>query len=248
MGPRGLPGELPRGERRDQPALARRLHPHVPGARHPAAGSAYTGRDAAATVDHVRAPPGRPAQRSAARTRTRRERDDHRPLSRPDGRSFTRAASGCRAWRTPASDWCARRRCTYATAASCMPCSGWPTRRRCSGTRPRGRAGRAWRSRTCSQRPGRAGSSAGELLPHEPRRRDRPRPHLARRRGVGSGDQAQLAPTLERGFHTALADLTPRRALVVHPGADSYRLAPSIEAIGLARAVRAGASALAVTL
>lgn len=43
-----------------------------------------------------------------------------------------------------------------------------------------------------------------------------------------------MAPTLERGFHAALADLTPRRALVVHPGADSYRLAPSIEAIGLA--------------
>jgi predicted AAA+ superfamily ATPase len=43
-----------------------------------------------------------------------------------------------------------------------------------------------------------------------------------------------LAPTLERGFHVALADLAPRRALVVHPGPDSYRLAPSIEAIGLA--------------
>jgi predicted AAA+ superfamily ATPase len=43
-----------------------------------------------------------------------------------------------------------------------------------------------------------------------------------------------LAPTLERGFHSALADLEPRRALVVYPGADSYRLAPSIEAIGLA--------------
>ncbi len=43
-----------------------------------------------------------------------------------------------------------------------------------------------------------------------------------------------LAPTLERGFHSALADLAPQRALVVHPGADSYRLAPPVEAIGLA--------------
>jgi predicted AAA+ superfamily ATPase len=43
-----------------------------------------------------------------------------------------------------------------------------------------------------------------------------------------------LAPTLERGFHTALADLAPQRALVVHPGAESYRLTPSVQAIGLA--------------
>ena len=43
-----------------------------------------------------------------------------------------------------------------------------------------------------------------------------------------------LAPTLERGFHSALADLAPQRALVVHPAADSYRLSSSVEAIGLA--------------
>jgi predicted AAA+ superfamily ATPase len=43
-----------------------------------------------------------------------------------------------------------------------------------------------------------------------------------------------LAPTLERGFHSALADLAPQRALVVYPGAESYRLAPSVQAIGLA--------------
>ncbi len=43
-----------------------------------------------------------------------------------------------------------------------------------------------------------------------------------------------LAPTLERGFHSALADLSPRRALVVYPEAESYRLAPSVQAIGLA--------------
>lgn len=43
-----------------------------------------------------------------------------------------------------------------------------------------------------------------------------------------------LAPKLERGFHSALADLAPSRALVVYPGHERYRLAPSIEAIGLA--------------
>jgi predicted AAA+ superfamily ATPase len=43
-----------------------------------------------------------------------------------------------------------------------------------------------------------------------------------------------LAPTLERGFHSAVADLAPQRALVVYPGASSYRLAPSIEVLGLA--------------
>ncbi|HEV3323007.1 MAG TPA: ATP-binding protein [Solirubrobacteraceae bacterium] len=43
-----------------------------------------------------------------------------------------------------------------------------------------------------------------------------------------------LAPTVERGFHSALADLSPERALIVYPGVERYRPAPSIEAIGLA--------------
>jgi uncharacterized protein len=43
-----------------------------------------------------------------------------------------------------------------------------------------------------------------------------------------------LAPTVERGFHFALADLEPERALVVYPGDERYRIASSIEAIGLA--------------
>jgi predicted AAA+ superfamily ATPase len=43
-----------------------------------------------------------------------------------------------------------------------------------------------------------------------------------------------LAPTLERGFHSALSDLAPQRALVVYPGGDGYLLAPNVEAIGLA--------------
>lgn len=42
-----------------------------------------------------------------------------------------------------------------------------------------------------------------------------------------------LAPTLERGFHSALADLQAQRALVVYPGQESYPLSPSIEAIPL---------------
>lgn len=42
-----------------------------------------------------------------------------------------------------------------------------------------------------------------------------------------------LAPTVERGFHSALADLKPQRALVVYPGHERYRLTPSVEAIGL---------------
>ncbi|MGA2163222.1 MAG: ATP-binding protein [Solirubrobacteraceae bacterium] len=43
-----------------------------------------------------------------------------------------------------------------------------------------------------------------------------------------------LAPTVERGFHSALADLSPERALIVYPGVERYRPAPSTEAIGLA--------------
>lgn len=47
-----------------------------------------------------------------------------------------------------------------------------------------------------------------------------------------------LAPTVERGFHSALADLAPRRALVVYPGTETYRLAQSVQAIGLAELCR----------
>jgi hypothetical protein len=42
-----------------------------------------------------------------------------------------------------------------------------------------------------------------------------------------------LAPTVERGFHSALADLSPQRALIAYPGVERFRPAPSIEAIGL---------------
>ncbi len=43
-----------------------------------------------------------------------------------------------------------------------------------------------------------------------------------------------LAPAVERGFHSALADLEPGRALVVYPGQERYRVGPSIETIGVA--------------
>lgn len=42
-----------------------------------------------------------------------------------------------------------------------------------------------------------------------------------------------LAPSLERGFHSALADLEPQRAMVVYPGEERYRLTEQIEAVGL---------------
>ncbi len=40
-----------------------------------------------------------------------------------------------------------------------------------------------------------------------------------------------LTPKLERGFHAACTDLNPVRKLVVYPGAETYRLAPDIEAM-----------------
>ncbi len=43
-----------------------------------------------------------------------------------------------------------------------------------------------------------------------------------------------LAPKLERGFHSACADLNPARKFVVYPGTERYRLAEDIEAISLA--------------
>lgn len=43
-----------------------------------------------------------------------------------------------------------------------------------------------------------------------------------------------LAPKLERGVRSALADIEPERSFVVYPGQDRYRLAAKAEAIGLA--------------
>ncbi len=48
-----------------------------------------------------------------------------------------------------------------------------------------------------------------------------------------------LAPKVERGFHSACADLKPEKRWVVYPGAERYRLAEDIEAVPLA--VLAGA-------
>jgi hypothetical protein len=42
-----------------------------------------------------------------------------------------------------------------------------------------------------------------------------------------------LAPKLERGFHAAVADLSPERSFVVYSGSERYPLRPGIEAIGL---------------
>lgn len=43
-----------------------------------------------------------------------------------------------------------------------------------------------------------------------------------------------LAPKLERGLRSALADIKPERVFIVYPGTDRYRLATGVEAIGLA--------------
>jgi len=42
------------------------------------------------------------------------------------------------------------------------------------------------------------------------------------------------APTMSRGFRSALEDLKPRRAFVVYPGTDRFPLTPAVEAIGVA--------------
>ncbi len=52
-----------------------------------------------------------------------------------------------------------------------------------------------------------------------------------------------LAPTVERGLHSALADLQPQRAFVVYSGEERYRLGESIEAIGLAELCREASQA-----
>ncbi|MBI5330492.1 MAG: ATP-binding protein [Betaproteobacteria bacterium] len=54
-----------------------------------------------------------------------------------------------------------------------------------------------------------------------------------------------LTPKLERGFHSACADLNPAKKLVIYPGVEVYRLAEDIEALPLAAAAQriAGAPA-----
>ena len=42
-----------------------------------------------------------------------------------------------------------------------------------------------------------------------------------------------LTPKLERGFHSACADLNPVKKFVVYPGTERYRIAADIEAIPL---------------
>lgn len=45
-----------------------------------------------------------------------------------------------------------------------------------------------------------------------------------------------LAPSLERGFHHACADLNPQRRLVIYPGTETYPLGKEIEVMPLQRA------------
>ena len=73
----------------------------------------------------------------------------------------------------------------------------------------------------------------GELLPHRRRRRGRPGPALGGRTRVGGGGEAQLAPKLERGLRSALADIEPERRFVVYPGSEQYGLGDGVEAIDL---------------
>ena len=68
----GFPDSFTAPERRGERPLAAQLHPHVPGARHPAARRAGAGRDPAALLDDARPPPGRAPQRLRARAEPRR--------------------------------------------------------------------------------------------------------------------------------------------------------------------------------
>ena len=45
-----------------------------------------------------------------------------------------------------------------------------------------------------------------------------------------------LAPSLERGFHHACADLKPQRRIVVYPGAETYPLGHDVEVMPLQKA------------
>ncbi len=47
-----------------------------------------------------------------------------------------------------------------------------------------------------------------------------------------------LAPKVERGFHNAIADITPSRALLVYPGSDRYPKKGGVEVIGLLELAR----------
>jgi uncharacterized protein len=46
------------------------------------------------------------------------------------------------------------------------------------------------------------------------------------------------APKVERGFHTACADIAPERAFIVYTGDESFAVSPGIDAIGAAKLAR----------
>jgi hypothetical protein len=54
-------------------------------------------------------------------------------------------------------------------------------------------------------------------------------------RGEGSAidPKRAMAPTPERGFHSAWEDLKPRRRFVVYPGEERFALGDGVEAIGV---------------
>ncbi len=57
---------------------------------------------------------------------------------------------------------------------------------------------------------------------------------LAGRHGIWAIEiKRSLAARVERGFHIACADLGPKRRFLIHPGRDSYPIAPELTATGL---------------
>ena len=50
-------------------------------------------------------------------------------------------------------------------------------------------------------------------------------------------------PRLSKGFHLACADLNPARRIVVHGGAEAFRLSPEIDALPLSMMLQEVAAA-----
>jgi predicted AAA+ superfamily ATPase len=72
-----------------------------------------------------------------------------------------------------------------------------------------------------------------QLLPNFQRHRGRSRAYPARRKLWAIEIKRSSAPRVERGFHSACANLHPRKRFVVYPGTEQFPLDDTADAIGV---------------
>ena len=125
----------------------------------------------------------------------------------------------------PASDWCAHRRCTYATAASCTPCSGSTDKEAVLGHPT---AGASWEGMAIENLLTAAGEGGHQVQGSFYRTSHGAEVDLVLtgpRRGVGRGDQAQ--PVADPGAGLSLRTRRPGTTTRAHRLPRNRQLPPS---------------------